>query len=468
MASLRPLIRFGLGCAIAACAMIPQSTAQVLPDLGTGVTDTIGDRDRRIEETVERDIERELEDLSDALGETVLLDDTGRLLGSVEIGNTLEETMSLAGDLGLDLIGVTALPDKLVPGRAVDLDVHDGWTVIRNEWIVIVPTARAAEVEALDVDIVERSELVSSDQTLFTVSFTATSATASAIESQLNRLGAEPFDRNHVYRGASPETEAAGEPAPVNHSKLPAPSAETVRVGLIDTDVDESHDAFAGLALFEADFVSHGDLRPQGHGTATASILASGSKSNGKRELLAASAFFLANDGTTGATSASLIGAIDWLAANKVSVVNVSLTGPPNRALEAMIRKHQAEGVVFVAAVGNEGPASGPLYPAAYDDVIGVTAVDGAGRIYRWANRGPFVDVAAVGVNVLVAKPGGATGQDSGTSYAAPVVSAFLAGWTGAASMASAAPAEMIRVSVGADTQARDDTFGYGILQPRN
>ena len=468
MASTRPSARISLFCAMSVFATIPLAAAQVLPDIGGQVTDTIDDLDRRLEDNIERDLERDVEDLTDALGENVLVDDNGRLLGSADIGNTLEDTLSLAGELGLDLHGITELPAGLAPGRAVDLDTVDGWRVVRNEWILLVRAERAADVEALDVDIVERTDLSASGRTLFTVSLTATTATAAAMEDQLSQLGAEPFDRNHVYRGAAPQTEAPGASPSTEPTRVPALASGAVRVGLIDTDVDESHAAFEDVDLYEADFVSLGDLRPQGHGTATASILAANGKTSDKRQLLAASAFFLSNDGTTGATSASLVGAIDWLASNGVSVVNVSLTGPPNRALEAVIRAYQDRGTVFVAAVGNEGPVSGPLYPAAYDDVIGVTAVDADGQIYRWANRGPFVDVAALGVNVLVAKPGGAKGRDSGTSYAAPVVSAFLAGWTGAAPLKGTAPADVIRVSVGKEAAGRDDIYGYGILQPRN
>ena len=468
MALSVPFARIGLSCAIAVSATIPSAAAQVLPDIGGQVTDTIDNLDRRIEDSIERDIESEVENLSDALGDEVLIDDAGRLLGSADIGNSLEETLSLAGELGLDLNGIVQLPVGPETGRAIDLDQVDDWLVVRNEWILLVPEERAEEVEALDVDIVERTVLSASGQTLFTVSLTATTATAAAMQDELRQLGAEPFDRNHVYRGAAPQADAAGSSTSTGPVRIPALEPGAVRVGLIDTDVDESHPAFQGVDLYEADFVSLGYLRPQGHGTATASILAANGKKNGRPQLLAASAFFLSNDGTTGATSASLISAIDWLVSNDVSVVNVSLTGPPNRALEAVIKAHQDRDIVFVAAVGNEGPASGPLYPAAYDDVVGVTAVDGDGQIYRWANRGPFVDVAALGVNVPVAKPGGAQGRDSGTSYAAPVVSAFLAGWTGAAPRKGTAPADVIRISVGGETADRDDIYGYGILEPRS
>lgn len=471
MASQKLFARFGISSAMTIFAMIPMAVAQVLPDIGGQVSGILDDLDRRVEDTVDGDIEHDAEALAERLGESVLADNAGRILGSAEIGNTLEETLSLSEELGLDLSGVVKWPDALGTGQAIDLGMADGWPVVRNEWILLVPAGRASEVEALDVDIVERTELAASRQTLFTVSLTATNATAQAIEAELDRLGGEPFDRNHVYRGAAgPQPAEAGVVQSNAGRPVPPREAGSVRIGLIDTDIDEAHPAFAGIEMFESDFVSLGDLRPQGHGTATASILAAHRADGRQRQLLAASTFFLSNDGTTGATSASLVSAIDWLVSNEASVVNVSLTGPPNKALEAVIRAHQEQGVVFVAAVGNEGPASGPLFPAAYDGVIGVTAVDANGQVYRWANRGPFVDVAALGVNVPIAKPGRSVGRDSGTSFAAPVVSAFLAGWTGAAPLSRAAPDEVIRASVtgGKAAPQRDETYGYGILKTKS
>ena len=131
-----------------------------------------------------------------------------------------------------------------------------------------------------------------------------------------------------------------------------------------------------------------------------------------------------------------------------------------------MIQSAQARGIVVVAAVGNEGPASGPLYPAAYEGVIGVTAVNANGVPYRWANRGPYVDIAAEGVNVLVAAPDGGEQRDSGTSLAAPIVSAFLAGWVEDAEFSAVDEAEnrLIRAVGWTQDQAKDEAIGYGVL----
>ena len=86
-----------------------------------------------------------------------------------------------------------------------------------------------------------------------------------------------------------------------------------------------------------------------------------------------------------------------------------------------------ARGVLFVAAAGNGGPNAAPSYPAAYEQVIAVTAVDKNLRGYIHANHGDYIDVAAPGVEIWTALPGVLEGYQSGTSFAAPHVTAILA-----------------------------------------
>ena len=98
----------------------------------------------------------------------------------------------------------------------------------------------------------------------------------------------------------------------------------------------------------------------------------------------------------------SLVMAIEALTARGVKVINLSLAGPANPLLQRAIDVASAAGVIIVAAAGNEGPAAGPAYPAAYSGVIAVTAVDRNLAVYRRANRGDYVDIAAPGVEVPV------------------------------------------------------------------
>ncbi len=93
-------------------------------------------------------------------------------------------------------------------------------------------------------------------------------------------------------------------------------------------------------------------------------------------------------------------------------VINVSLVGPPNVILESVVRLVIARGFIIVAAVGNDGPAAAPLYPASYPGVIGVTAVDAHRHVLVEAARGPQVRFAAPGADMVAAKsPQGLRGR---------------------------------------------------------
>jgi subtilisin family serine protease len=103
------------------------------------------------------------------------------------------------------------------------------------------------------------------------------------------------------------------------------------------------------------------------------------------------------------------------------------LSGPRNPAVANAIARITRKGHTIVAAAGNDGPAAPPVFPGAYDGVVGVTAVDVANRIYRYANRGNHVDFAARGVAVTAIDAKGGVRDATGTSFAAPVVAARLA-----------------------------------------
>jgi subtilisin family serine protease len=122
-----------------------------------------------------------------------------------------------------------------------------------------------------------------------------------------------------------------------------------------------------------------------------------------------------------------MIAGINWLIEQDVKVINMSLAGPDNKILQAVLTSAMAKGALIIAAAGNEGPAAPPMFPAAYKDVIAVSAIDQFQQPYRWSNRGDYVDYSALGVNVLTAQSGQRVGRESGTSIATPYVTAALA-----------------------------------------
>jgi subtilisin family serine protease len=118
----------------------------------------------------------------------------------------------------------------------------------------------------------------------------------------------------------------------------------------------------------------------------------------------------------------------------------------------------------MIAAMGNDGTEA-PRYPAASEATIAVTAVDAAGRLYDRANTGPHVDVAAPGVDLYLPRGAGG-GYRSGTSYAAPIVTALVARLSAGGPISL--EAALARLRSGArdlGDPGPDMRFGHGLVQ---
>ncbi len=212
-----------------------------------------------------------------------------------------------------------------------------------------------------------------------------------------------------------------------------SPCARGQRIGVIDTKIDRTHPTFQGALIHEAGFApDNRPAAPDWHGTGVLALLA-GNPASGtpglvpRAEFFAASIFFSEANGAMATDTVSLMRALGWMQDNDVRIINMSFAGPPDGLVKDEIEKLRSRGVVLVAAAGNEGPAADPAYPAAYPQVIAVTAVAKDLVNYRYANRGDHIDVAAPGVDIWTAVPGAREGYHSGTSFAAPHVTGILA-----------------------------------------
>ena len=198
-------------------------------------------------------------------------------------------------------------------------------------------------------------------------------------------------------------------------------------VGLIDSGVATGHPVFADAAVEQSG--CGGSRHPAPHGTAVAALMVGRSDrfqgaAPGTR-LYAADIYC---DEPTGGSVDRIATALGWMAQRRVGVINLSLVGPANVTLERIVAAMVARGHLLVAAVGNDGPAAPPLYPASYPGVVGVTGVDREGRPLPEAARGPQVMFAAPGSQMVSAALGTTPyRQVRGTSFAAPIVAALLA-----------------------------------------
>jgi len=203
---------------------------------------------------------------------------------------------------------------------------------------------------------------------------------------------------------------------------------DDVLVAVIDSKIDTQHPDLAGVVADQFDAIG-GQAPAHMHGTGMAGAIAAHTKLIGvapKVKLLAVRTFTGEKE-TAQATTFNVLKGLDWAAAKHARVVNMSFAGPPDPMLREMLSKAHARGIVLIAAVGNAGPHSPPLYPAADKEVIGVTATDAEDKLLPQANRGPQVAVAAPGVQILEPAPDAAYQVTTGTSVAAAHASGVAA-----------------------------------------
>ncbi|WP_077340301.1 S8 family serine peptidase [Pseudocolwellia agarivorans] len=318
-----------------------------------------------------------------------------------------------------------------------DVEVENGWRAIEHQWLVMSSQQELTQLKQLAqnnrIEIVNTKSFNALALTLVQFKVQASFDSAEKIVSILPVSLHKKLTRDYVY-----QTQSLKE---LNQTKIPADANKTditstaclapLSIGMVDTAIDVKHPVFKNKSVTRQSFVPANLTAPKAHGTAVSALLISSSPQlpallpNAK--LFAAEVFYGQSDFSQGANLFSLVAGINWLLEQHVSVINMSLAGPNNTILATVIESALAKNITIVAAVGNEGPHSPPLYPAAYKNVIGVTAVDKNNKLYRWANRGDYVDFSARGVSVKTARLSGDFGYESGTSMAAPVVTAYAA-----------------------------------------
>jgi subtilisin family serine protease len=280
---------------------------------------------------------------------------------------------------------------------------------------------------------------------------------------------------NYLYTLQDAATPSAftGDPAQYVVSKLHLPQAhdlatgERVLVAVIDSGIDAMHPELQGVVVGRFDTFK-GELLPRRHGTAMASAIAARGRLLGvapAAHILAVRAFDAAAAGAHG-TTARILDGLQWTANSGARVINMSFTGPADREMHTMIASLRQKGLVLVAAVGNDGPQAPAAYPAAYPEVIAVTATDADDKLLNVANHGGYVAVAAPGVDIFVAAPGAGYDFTTGTSVATAHVSglAALLIARNPALTPGAVQAILMRTAKDLGPKGRDDAYGAGLV----
>jgi len=266
---------------------------------------------------------------------------------------------------------------------------------------------------------------------------------------------------------------ATGDPAQYVVAKLHLSQAHAFASGsralvaVIDSAIDTTHPELRGVVTGSFDAVKSAPL-PHEHGTAMASAIAAHGRLLGvapAAHILAVRAFDGASSSAQ-ATTTRVLDGLQWVANSGARVVNMSFAGPADPKLHEMITSVRQKGLVLVAAAGNDGPQAAPDYPAAYPEVIAVTATDIDDRLLKVANHGAYVSVAAPGVDIMVATPNAAYGFTTGTSVATAHVSGLAALLIdrNPALTPEQVQAILMRTAKDLGPHGRDDEFGAGLV----
>ena len=337
-----------------------------------------------------------------------------------------------------------------------------GEPVVRGEILAWNPSqVGLASALAAGLVLLREQRLDGLDQTLVVLGVPLNASTAAMLE-QLRALDpAGSYDFNHVYTGSG----AAGSGEPPPRQGAGAGSRHASQVGLVDSGVDATHEVFRNATITRWGCNAP---HPDQHGTAVAALMVG--KSEHFRGVAPQANLFAADvycDSGTGGSADKIAAALAWLASQNVGVINLSIVGPPNQTLERVVGAMVRRGHLLVAAVGNDGPAAPPLYPASYPGVVGVSAVDKRGRVIPEAGRGPQVMFAAPGNNMVSATVGASPyRQVRGTSFAAPIVAAMLAQSLPHPDKAAAALAvsALSHTAARADPAAVSNDTGFGVV----
>jgi subtilisin family serine protease len=247
-------------------------------------------------------------------------------------------------------------------------------------------------------------------------------------------------------------------------------SGKNVTIAVIDSEADKQHTELQGQISEQFNAVGEAE-KAHSHGTAMVGAISSRDRLLGVApgaKILAVRAFSESQQSAEG-TTYNILKSIDWAVSQGARVINMSFAGPRDPSLERTLKKAYDQGVVLIAAAGNAGPKSPPLYPGADPSVIAVTATDAVDRGFKMANQGAHVSVASPGVDVLAPAPQEAYQMSTGTSIATAHVSGVVALMLERDPTLTPADVRKILESTATDLgpKGKDTQFGWGLVNPQ-
>ncbi|MGM0982758.1 MAG: S8 family serine peptidase [Pseudomonadota bacterium] len=329
------------------------------------------------------------------------------------------------GPSSLPLPGYRTPADPTPSRAAVDQEYEpEELLLVSSSMSEAIQAAR--DLGALRFRIKHRQALEHLDMVLSVFRLPADSDARRQLQIATQRLPRLQLELNHRYGLLASRQQMAQGMIQFSHAETGCLS--DAHVGLLDTAVNLQHPALIDRDI-ELLQLAPSPPASRSHGTAIASLWV-GNHEMGflpmmPRARVSVAAVFRQGDARPDTTTDILLAGLDWLLGQGVEAINLGLGGPYNRLLDLALDRLLARDVLLVASAGNQGPGASPTYPAAQPGVFAATAVDASRQLYRQANRGPYIDFAAPGVQVWAASETG-TAYHTGTSFAAPFVLAVL------------------------------------------
>jgi filamentous hemagglutinin family protein len=243
-----------------------------------------------------------------------------------------------------------------------------------------------------------------------------------------------------------------------------------IPIAVIDSQIDTHHPDLEGVFADQYDAVGGAAEMPHPHGTGMAGAISAHQRLMGiaPAARLYAIHAFSSNAASADSTTFNILKGLDWASSKGVRVINMSFAGPRDPSMERALKAAHDKGIVLIAAAGNAGPKSPPLFPGADPNVIAVTATDANDKLFTGANRGRYIAVAAPGVDILVPAPDNTYQLTTGTSVSSAEVSGIAALLL--ERNPNLGPEDIRKILTTSakhpGTKERDDDFGSGLVDP--